>query len=235
MIKEEYLCPTNDDVWTYEFNEETNLSVIYGHDMMNIKFPVFAGRTDFYLNSSESEWLMNTWNKYNYKTIYNNVKNNICPICNEATDCFEYHHAIPASEGGSDDDVNMVGMCERCHSIITKARYGDADIINEIVFGYLFMTHGINFFLMNPDNNKRYPKRSSYLYELRPDILEIKTHIESKDDNKKLDDYYRTSGEFMYTKNQALLMDKTIFDKTYLDYLERCKEKSKGEDNTWQI
>ena len=38
-----------------------------------------------------------------------------CGICSESS--YSYHHIIPKSQGGTDEEVNKVLLCERCHAI----------------------------------------------------------------------------------------------------------------------
>jgi len=52
------------------------------------------------------------WKRQNYQ----------CPICGEKSlDAIEFHHIVPASQGGSSTDPkNITGLCGNCHNMKTR-------------------------------------------------------------------------------------------------------------------
>lgn len=56
------------------------------------------------------------------------VKNNVmeryfnsCAVCsNSEKDLFEFHHKVRYSDGGDNSEENIVPLCPRCHSIVTR-------------------------------------------------------------------------------------------------------------------
>jgi hypothetical protein len=48
------------------------------------------------------------------------MKLNFCAVCGKPDDdgILEFHHFIPKSEGGSDDETNLLTLCYSCHGVI---------------------------------------------------------------------------------------------------------------------
>ena len=43
--------------------------------------------------------------------------NYTCVNCNETGGNLHVHHIVPKSKGGTDEDDNLVTLCDRCHSV----------------------------------------------------------------------------------------------------------------------
>jgi DNA invertase Pin-like site-specific DNA recombinase len=43
------------------------------------------------------------------------MKLKFCAACGDAKSSLEYHHLIPKSEGGTDDETNLLTLCFQCH------------------------------------------------------------------------------------------------------------------------
>jgi hypothetical protein len=177
------------------------MGILWGNDVDYNKYYVFNGICPLLiLNKNEINWLNKVWDKYikpkniyldlniKIQTKYNIVylENDYCPICLNKKTKFEHHHCIPSSEGGSDDIVNILRICNSCHSIITNGCPEDVlpkyltAIYHQI---YLF---GINFYKMNPLNNKRFKYRDMGLYENRPMFKEIINHYDNLNQEEQI-------------------------------------------------
>jgi 5-methylcytosine-specific restriction protein A len=58
-----------------------------------------------------------------------NLQNYSCAMCGISEDGFlilQVHHVLPTSQGGSDEESNLVALCPNCHcrthSILEKAK-----------------------------------------------------------------------------------------------------------------
>lgn len=49
------------------------------------------------------------------------MRNHECAACG-ATDNLQYHHLIPRSMGGSDDETNLITLCGACHAKAHEVR-----------------------------------------------------------------------------------------------------------------
>ena len=178
------------ETWWFKYDEENDVGILTGDDNLieNETFYIFNGICPLLiLNQSEENWLKETWKKYSVdKGIYldNSIEtkikkqgifltNNICPLCLKKKESFEGHHCIPASEGGSDDNVNILYICKSCHTIITNGCAEDISVRSKCAICHQISIFGINFFLMNPLNNKRYKNEDMGLYENRPEYKQI--------------------------------------------------------------
>ena len=43
------------------------------------------------------------------------MKFNFCVACGAENKSIEHHHLVPKSEGGSDDETNLLSLCFECH------------------------------------------------------------------------------------------------------------------------
>lgn len=218
------------ETWTFEYIKEHNIGIATSNDFLieGLKIPIVNGINPLLvLNKEEKVWLKNMWDKHSIKEDYSCettdittfLTNQKCPICSKVKDEFENHHAVAASEGGSDDVVNILSICKTCHSVITNG------CLNESVSGevaavyFLQMVHGIDHFYMNPKNNKRYPDREDYLYDIRPEFLKIKETYEKANDKRKqsMRNYLKQSSEFRYIFHRAMF-NGYKFDEKYLKW-----------------
>jgi len=204
-------------IWLFNYNKENNMGILWNNDDLFKKYYIFDGiySPELKLDNETINWIKNIWNKYGKytKNIYSlftksNIKDgftylyrNICPICSEKKKDFEIHHCIPASEGGSDDCVNMLKICKDCHSLITNDRDGregnsrfSTAIFHQI---YLF---GIEFYKMNPLNNKRYENIDKGLYVNYPFIKEVNEHIKilNEFEQNEFDDILKMNALYYY-------------------------------------
>ncbi|MBC7076595.1 MAG: HNH endonuclease [Syntrophomonadaceae bacterium] len=68
-----------------------------------------------------------TWKRIRDRYI---AKHSLCEECRKSgklTPAEEVHHIIPLSQGGTNEDGDLMSLCARCHSAITakKADAGD--------------------------------------------------------------------------------------------------------------
>ena len=58
------------------------------------------------------------------------MRNAECAACG-ATDNLQYHHLIPRSMGGSDDETNLITLCGDCHAKAhgVRANWGHSELI----------------------------------------------------------------------------------------------------------
>lgn len=176
--------------WWFNYDKENDMGIIESNDFLikGEKYYVFDGECiDLILNKKEKEWLTNVWNKYSNKIndylnketefIHINnggyLTNNYCPICLKQRENFEGHHCIPSSEGGSDDSVNILYICNSCHALITNGCNEDSKTRFDCAIYHQISKFGIDFYKMNPFNNKRYKNINTQLYKIRPYIKEI--------------------------------------------------------------
>lgn len=185
--------------WWFNYDVENDMGILWGDDFSYKKLYVFDGICiELILNEDEINWLNKVWKKYsNSKDVYLDLntqvhitnstylEDNYCPICLQQKTEFEDHHCIPASEGGSDDVVNILHICNSCHSLITKGCVEDSFLRHMTAIHHQKYLYGINFFKMNPSNNKRYKNRNNYLYKLRPVFKDIINYYENLSNERK--------------------------------------------------
>ena len=184
------------DKWWYDYDSKTDIGILWGTDVEYQKYYIFNGICpDLVLDNDEKEWLKKVWLKHKaYDNDYFNIKEteigiNYCPICLKRRKVYEGHHCIPASEGGSDDNVNILNICTPCHSNITSGRHEDSYAIFNTCVMHQIMKYGIDFYKMNPNNNQRFKKNldeySKKLYKLRPHIKKVLEYYDSVNDLSK--------------------------------------------------
>jgi len=213
----------NED-WWFNYNIENDMGVIWGNDDLIIdkKFYIFDGIHDpqLVLSDKEKDWIKNVWEKYSKpKSIYLNLdtkiqtkkitylENNYCPIClNQKTE-FEDHHCIPASEGGSDDVVNMLRICNSCHSLITNGCLEDRYIRHLTAIYHQMFLFGIDFYKMNPLNNKRFGNKDKGLYLNRPHIKEVIDYYDGLDEQEQIEfnDKFIKKSLYYYKYNRSIM------------------------------
>ena len=194
----------NED-WWFNYDIENDIGVIWGNDdlILNCKFYVFDGIYDpqLILSDEEKIWVKDVWEKHSKpKSLYLNLdtksqttnkitylENKYCPICLNKTTEFEDHHCIPASEGGSDDTVNMLRICNSCHSLITNGCVEDRYVRHLTAIYHQMFLFGIDFYKMNPLNNKRFRNKDRGLYLNRPHIKEIIDYYDSLDEKEQIE------------------------------------------------
>ena len=206
----------NED-WWFNYNIENDIGIIWSNDDLIIdkKFYIFDGIHDpqLVLSDEEKIWVKDMWEKHSKpKSIYLNLntkiqknkitylENNYCPIClNQKTE-FEDHHCIPASEGGSDDVVNMLRICNSCHSLITRGCIEDIHPRYMTAIYHQIYLYGINFYKMNPLNNKRYKNKDQGLYENRPYFKQIINDYDNlnKDEQIEINNKIKKEALFYY-------------------------------------
>lgn len=204
--------------WWYDFNSQFDVGILWGSDVDNKKYYVFDGMCPFItLDKDEKEWLRNIWDKYRiYKNDYFdlNLKDGYCPICMKKRKKFEGHHCIPALEGGSDDDVNILNICQTCHSIITSGHHEDSFNIYIASVFHQIMLYGIDFYKMNPYNNKRHKndieEYVKIFYETRPFIKKALRYYNDEDINdvekEKINSNLKDDGKYLYKYHRGLVM-----------------------------
>ena len=184
--------------WFFTYDAKNEIGILTGDDSLIVGqiFYVLDGICpSLILDRAEREWLKEIWNKYSIHNVhdteikYNNkgtyLTNNYCPICLNQKDSFEYHHCIPASEGGSDDYVNILCICNSCHSLITNGCEEERYARHMSAINHQLSIHGIEFILMNPTNNKRYKNKDMGLYKHRPNFKEIIELYSQLNENEK--------------------------------------------------
>lgn len=174
----------------FDYNSQNDMGIIWGDDI-GVDLYVFDGKCPpIILNMAEKEWLQKSWNRHSNKsglylnnsiTLKSNKKyyylsDNYCPICLSKQDRFEDHHCIPACEGGSDDNVNLLHICASCHLLITSGCQNDSRYRNLTAIYHQIANCGIDFYKMNPLNNKRYENKDMGLYKYRPYIEDTLNH-----------------------------------------------------------
>lgn len=189
--------------WWFDYDKNNDMGILWGNDSLIVgdKFYIFDGTTPkLILNSEEKEWITNTWKKHSVnKNIYldlntcikSNKKytylsNNICPLCLKTRADFEGHHCVPASEGGSDDNVNVLLICNTCHSLITNGCKEDLTPRYLACIYHQILAYGVSFYMMNPENNKRFSNKDMGLYKNRPHIKEMLDYYNKLDENDKI-------------------------------------------------
>ena len=204
-MKDKYLESfTNDcdETWWFNYNNKNNMGMLWGNDNLieGKIFYIFNGICpELILDTNEKDWIRNIWNKYSkYKNTYLNfpteikyknntyLTNNYCPICLKQHKEFEGHHCIPASLGGSDDYVNMLIICNSCHSLITNGCEEDRNARFLCAINHQISIYGIDFYKMNPLNNKRFKNKDIGLYKNYPYIKNILNYYDQLDDNGKI-------------------------------------------------
>lgn len=190
--------------WWFTYDAENKIGILTGDDdlIMGQTFYVLNGICpSLILDRAEREWLKEVWNKFNkninnYLNLDTEIKdnnknvyltNNYCPICLNQKDSFEDHHCIPASEGGSDDYVNILRTCNSCHSLITNGCEEERISRYLCAINHQLSIFGIKFILMNPLNNKRYKNRDMGLYIYRPYYKETIDLYNKLKENEKLE------------------------------------------------
>lgn len=204
-MKEKYLetfVNEYGETWWFDYDNKNDMGILWGNDdLINGKiFYVFDGICpSLILNKEERDWIKNVWNKYSEnKNTYLNLPteiqykystyltNNYCPICLKERQEFEHHHCIPASIGGSDDYVNMLVICNTCHSLITNGCEEDSYIRFICAVYHQLYLYGIDFCKMNPLNNKRFKNKDMGLYESIPRIKIYLEKYKKFDDDQKI-------------------------------------------------
>ena len=189
--------------WWFDYVPENDMGIIWSNDSLILgdKFYVFNGIVPpLILNQKEKDWILQVWNKYSnkyneYLNIHTSCKNSnictyleneYCPICLKQKKNFETHHCIPASEGGSDDIVNKLAICKSCHSLITNGC--DEDVIPRHLacIHHQIFVYGVDFYLMNPENNHRFGYKDIGLYKNRPHIKSLIDYYQNLTDDKKI-------------------------------------------------
>jgi len=197
--------------WWFDYNEENDMGILWGVDVDYKHFYVFDGICSrLIFDPEEKEWLKTVWNTYSKnKNIYLNdteiqhnnkytyLTKNYCPICLQQKNTFENHHCVPSSEGGSDDYVNRLIICNSCHSLITNGCYEDRYPRFLTAVYHQSYVYGIDFYTMNPKNNKRY-KKDTGLYKQRPFIKKMIETYNELDVNEQIDFNKKIKQESLY-------------------------------------
>ena len=54
-----------------------------------------------------------------------------CMLCGyDASECIEWHHIVPLSEGGKNNYKNGALLCPNCHTLVHKYNYKTAKYTN---------------------------------------------------------------------------------------------------------
>ncbi|MFA5558821.1 MAG: HNH endonuclease [Methanofastidiosum sp.] len=202
------------------------MGILYGNDnrIVGKTYYVFDGEClPLVFELEEKQWLKNIWNKYSknksayidLNTVIESNKentylsNNYCPLCLKQQESFEGHHCIPSSEGGSDDVVNKLLICNSCHALVTKGCSKDKVPRYLSAIYHQVFVYGIDFYKMNPDNNKRFKNKDMGLYEFRPHIKEALNYYESLDDNEKTkyNQNLKESSLYHYKYHRGIIRD----------------------------
>jgi hypothetical protein len=214
---------TNDygeKLW-FSYNEENDMGTIWNSDDKYKYFYVFDGLCLFLnLIPKEQKWLNDIWNKYskhkntylnfntdikfNNKTTY--LTNNFCPVCLQQKREFENHHCVPSSEGGSDDYVNILNICNSCHSLITNGCYEDKYPRYLTAIYHQSYFYGIDFYKMNPENNQRF-KKDMGLYKHRPFIKKIINDYEklTEEEQNKFNEKAKQTSLYYYKYYRSIV------------------------------
>ena len=204
--------------WWFDYNIENDMGIFWSNDslILNKKFYIFDGipEPNLILEPEEFNWLKDVWKKHSKpKNMYLNLdtksqttnkitylENNYCPVCLNQRTSFEGHHCISSSEGGSDDVVNMLRICNTCHSLITNGCIEDKQSRYLTAIYHQICLYGIEFFKMNPLNNKRFKNQDRGFYKNQPvfknvidfynKLTEEKEQIEFNDKFKRMSMFY---------------------------------------------
>jgi len=204
-MKEKYLETfTNEhgETWWFNYDSKNDMGILSGDDDLieGNNFYIFNGICpELILNNEEKDWIKNIWNKYSkgintYLNLPTEIQNKIltymtndyCPICLTKRKEFEGHHCIPASLGGSDDYVNILAICNSCHSLITNGCEEDRSARFLCAINHQISVYGIDFYKMNPLNNKRFKNNDMGLYKNYTYIKDILNHYDQLDDDNKI-------------------------------------------------
>lgn len=73
------------------------------------------------------------------------MSKDICPVCISEQDEFENHHVIWRYQGGTDDPVNILRVCNSCHGLITRGNKKDRIPRDMMCVAYKLAEHGLEF------------------------------------------------------------------------------------------
>jgi len=231
---ETFLNEYGERFW-FNYNSEEDMGILWSNDNLikNNTYYIFDNKfkkicdyntaiPHLVLSDKELNWLKKTWNKYTkHYNIYNNLNtklfsnencnylsNNYCPICLEQKNNFEKHHCIPSFEGGSDDKVNILVICNSCHALITRGCNEEAQSRILACVYHQIAIYGINFYMMNPMNNRRLNNqdKKEKLYEIRPyikKIIDIYKQL-NKQEKNKTNELYKEIALYKYKLNRNI-------------------------------
>lgn len=133
--------------------------------------------------------------KYTYLTDDDN--NEICPICFDEVNYGNIHHGIPACEGGSDENTNLLQICKKCH--MCTHHYENNYTAYEAIgcLSFLYMVHG--FYVHDGKPSKRY---KGYLPLYESHITKIYNNLIKLNNNEQLihNETFKISQKASYLK-----------------------------------
>jgi hypothetical protein len=213
---------TNKDhnYWYFNYDEINDMGILNGNDIKEKTYYIFDGICPLLvLEKKEKQWIEKMWHIHSkYKNAYLNIDtkietnneityltNNYCPICLMQKTEFENHHCIEASKGGSDDYVNRLGICKSCHSIINNGSTKDKKPRIEASINHQIYLYGIEFYKMNPLNNKRFKNKDMGLYENYSRIENVLEYYNGVNDKEKMEynDIIKRYALYQYKYNRS--------------------------------